>query len=110
VPLTKGINHDAIARNLEVAIYEWASCKDHINGASLSSNGHGNVVHGLGDEHTDKYWNKLHSVVAGISGKRRPGTIAKMIGDGKFEAANDLVELSDDSLYQSFQGKPMAGF
>jgi hypothetical protein len=110
VPLTKGINHDAIARNLEVAIYEWASCKDHINGVSLSSNGHGNVVHGLGDENTDKYWNKLHSVVAGISGKRRPGTIAKMIGDGKFEAANDLVELSDDSLYQSFQGKPMAGF
>ncbi|KAL3904698.1 MAG: hypothetical protein SGILL_009965 [Bacillariaceae sp.] len=109
VPLTKGVNHDAIAQNLEVALFDWAS-SGKLQGDSSLANGNAKGAGILVGESGDRYWNKLHSLVAGISGKRKPGTIARMIGNGNFEEATDLVKLSVDSLYKSFQGKPLPGF
>jgi len=86
VPKGDHVNHDAIARALEAAIFQWAG------GDKL----------GLW---TNKYWDKVHELVACISGKETVGTIAKMIGEGKFQTAEEIVRLSDDSLMASFDGK-----
>ncbi|KAL3905043.1 MAG: hypothetical protein SGILL_009835, partial [Bacillariaceae sp.] len=110
VPLRKGVNLEAIARNLEVAIFDWASSEDMRNSSTANGSGNGESDGtGLDDALADTYWNKLHGLVAGISGKHKAGTIATMIGQGKFETPNDLVKLSDDTLFLSFQGKPLSG-
>ena len=62
------------------------------------------------EEHWDKYWNKIHDLAACIGGKRQAGTLAKMIGDGKFATPDELVRLGDDDLWNSFKGLPLSSF
>ena len=85
IPPSKHVNHDAVARSLEFAIYSWA--KESPVG--------------------DKYWNKIHDIVASISGNHKPGTLSTLIGEGRFHSPLDLMELSDDDLLSSFEGRPL---
>ena len=62
------------------------------------------------EERWNDYWNKIHDLAACIGGKRKDGTLAKMIGDGKFATPDELVGLDDDDLWSSFQGLPLPNF
>jgi hypothetical protein len=77
------VNREAIARSLEAAVYQW----------SLEQY-----------KKEDAYWPKLHTVVAGICGKRKPGTLVAAMMAGEYESARDVVTLSDDMLMHSFEG------
>jgi hypothetical protein len=92
VPHTRYVNHDAIARALEAAIYEWSTS-----------------THGRSKDWVDKYWEKVHDLVASISGKRRVGTIATLIAEGKFKSPDEIVRLSDDAIMSSFEGRTLVG-
>ena len=85
IPPSKHVDHDAVARSLEFAIYSWA------NESPVG----------------DKYWNKIHDIVASISGNRKVGTLAKLIGEGRFDKPGELMRLSDDDLLSSFEGRPL---
>lgn len=110
VPENKNVNHNAIAHNLELAIYKW----------STGDFNERNTHHGIGKiknhknesevSWVDKYWSKIHDLVACISGKRLKGTIAEMIAAGKFASPEKLICLSDDALWCSFLGSPLPGF
>jgi len=98
IPESKTMNYEAVARNIEVAIYKWSG--GICNGESKNQE----------EERWNKYWTKIHDLAAGISGKRQDGTLAKMIDDGKFATPDELVCLSDDDLWCSFQGLPLTKF
>jgi hypothetical protein len=88
IPSNKHVNYDAIARALEEAIYDWAR--------------------GLYKEvWADKYWEKVHDLVASISGKDGAGTLATMIGEGRYVSASEVVKLSEEALLCSFEGRPI---
>ena len=93
IPESKSINNDAVARNIELAIYNWTN-------VNLSGE----------DERWKKYWGKIHDLVASISGKHQGGTLAKMIVDGEFSTPDELVRLDDDDLWCSFQGLSLKKF
>eukprot|EP00536_Pseudo-nitzschia_multiseries_P001991 jgi/Psemu1/317764/estExt_fgenesh1_pm.C_260032 len=98
IPESKSVNRNAIARNLETAIYNWSTGK--LNGKIKHKED-------SEDRWKDKYWNKIHDLAAAISGKRQRGTLAGMIAEGKFSTPDELVGLSDDELWCSFQGSPL---
>ena len=98
VPGNKAISYDAIARNIERAIYNWSV-----------GNSNDQSVKREKDRWND-YWNKIHDLAACIAGKRKGGTLAKMIGDGKFSSPDELIRLDDDDLWSSFQSEPLSNF
>jgi hypothetical protein len=98
IPESKTTNYEAVARNIEVAIYKWSG--GICNGESKNQE----------EERWNKYWTKIHDLAACISGKRQDGTLAKMICDGKFASPDELVCLDDDDLLCSFQGLPLPKF
>jgi hypothetical protein len=88
IPSNKNVNYDAIARGLEEAIYDWAR--------------------GLYKEAwVDKYWEKVHDLVASISGKDGAGTLSTMISEGRYVSASEVVKLSEEALLCSFEGRPI---
>jgi hypothetical protein len=87
-PSGKGVNEESVARALEAAIYEWSENQNPLNWA-------------------DTYWDKVHAVVAAITGKREIGTLVSMILDGHFSSPKSIVSLSDDNLEHSFEGRPV---
>jgi hypothetical protein len=115
IPEGKNINYDAIARNLELSIFKWANGNES-NGShrTITLNGHhsieGNGKTGQDRGWVDKYWNKIHDLVAAISGKDEEGTLAGMIAEGKFRNPIELITLPDDDLWRSFQSQPLASF
>lgn len=102
IPEGNTVNRNAIARNLELAIYNWST--GNVNGKSKK---HEEDSEG---SRLDKYWNKIHDLAACISGKRQRGTLAGMIAEGKFATPDELVGLGDDDLWCSFQGSPLSGY
>ena len=108
IPESKNVNHSAIVHNLELAIYNWSTGdskerKKH-QGIGKNKNSDNDSV----DFWVDKYWSKIHDLVACISGKRLKGTLAGMIAAGKFATPDKLICLSDDDLWRSFQSAPMS--
>jgi hypothetical protein len=93
IPVGKHVNHNAVARSLEHAIYDWSRQKH-------------NSVKDTSWE--DKYWNKVHDIVAAICGNREPGTLAAMISEGRIQSPAVLLNLSDDDLMTSFEGRPLS--
>jgi hypothetical protein len=85
IPPSNHVNHDAIARSLEAAIFDWAQNPE--------------------DSWIENYWDKVHDIVASISGKREAGTLAKLIGEGRFSTPAELLKLSEDDLLCSFEGR-----
>jgi hypothetical protein len=109
VPDGKDVDHNVIARNLELAIHNWSGSQETGNSAALE-NDHATLGNGAsrGDgARLDKYWNKVHAVVAGISGKHQVGTLAGMIAQGRFNTPEEVVKLSDSDLFKSFLGKSL---
>jgi len=100
IPESKTMKYEAVARNIEIAIYDWST--GNLNEKSKNHK----------EEHQgpwlDKYWNKIHDLAACIGGKRQDGTLAKMIGEGKFVTPNELVCLHDDDLWRSFEGSSLS--
>jgi hypothetical protein len=84
-PAGKGVNEESVARGLEMAVYEWSEKQN---------------------SWSDSYWDKIHSVVAAITGKREVGSIVSMIMDGHFASPKAIVALSDENLEHSFEGRP----
>jgi hypothetical protein len=101
IPESTTMNYEAVARNIEIAIFNWSTTE---NSLGASSKKHDDK------ERWDKYWNKIHDLAASISGKRQTGTLAKMIGDGKFATPDELIGLHDDDLWCSFEGSPLSKF
>jgi len=99
IPESKSVNRNAMSQNLETAIYNWSTGK--VNGKSRKPE------EDAEGRWKDKYWNKVHDLAASISGKRKRGTLAGMIAEGKFSTPEQLVGLSDDELWCSFQGSPL---
>ena len=85
-PANKGVNEESVARSIEMAIYDW----------SQSQRG----------SWTDIYWDKVHALVAAITGKRDIGTLVDMIMDGDFASPKLLMKLSVENLENSFEGRP----
>lgn len=88
-PAGKGVNEESVARALESAIYDWSE------NSSTPSNW------------SDNYWDKVHAVVAAITGKREIGTLVGMIMDGQFSTAKSIVTLSEENLEYSFESRPL---
>lgn len=84
-PPNKGVNEESVARSLETAIYEWSQSK--------------------GGTWSDTYWDKVHAIVAAITGKRDVGTLVDMIMEGSFSSPKSLLKLSVEDLESSFEGK-----
>lgn len=85
-PSGKGANEESIARSLEMAIFEWSTSKGSFG---------------------ETYWDKVHAVVAAITGKRELGTLINFILDGSFPSAKSVVMLSFENLANSFEGRPI---
>mmetsp|Transcript_30639 Transcript_30639/g.65745 ORF Transcript_30639/g.65745 Transcript_30639/m.65745 type:complete len:170 (+) Transcript_30639:441-950(+) len=100
IPQSKTIDCEAVAQNIEIAIYRWS-----IDCANVKSEKRDEEIEELW---LDGYWKKIHDLAACISGKRQGGTLAGMIGEGKFATPEELVGLSDDDLWCSFQGLPLS--
>jgi hypothetical protein len=115
IPETKGINYVAIARNLEAVVHEWSFGDEAARKGDSCVNRRGkknqtNGTRRTEDTRLDRYWNKIHGLVASISGKHRVGTIAGMIAKGQFNSPRALVKLSDESLHKSFLGQTLSNF
>jgi len=78
------VDGDAIARALEMAVYEWSE------------------KYSVGDWSSEKYWEKVHDVVGAIVGKNSTGSIVQQIINGDFATAYDVVCLSRKVLRDSF--------
>ena len=98
IPENKTLNYEAVARNIEIAVYNWSRGK--FDGQRTMQE----------EEQWNTYWNKIHDLAASISGKRQNGTLAKMMGDGKFASPDELVGLHDEDLWCSFQGSELSKF
>mmetsp|Transcript_27818 Transcript_27818/g.65392 ORF Transcript_27818/g.65392 Transcript_27818/m.65392 type:complete len:844 (+) Transcript_27818:118-2649(+) len=99
IPDSKTINYDAVARNIETAIYKWST-------ESIKSR---DIVQNVNEESwLNRYWDKVHDIAACISGKYKVGTLAKMICDGKFATPDELVCLPDAYLLSYFEGLPIS--
>ena len=85
------VNCDSLARALEAAIYDWAQKQN------------GGVVNW-----TALYWDKLHALNSAICGKQEKGSLMSLIVQGNFDAPDKLVALSDDQLFESFEGRPLS--
>jgi hypothetical protein len=94
IPSNDIVNHDAIARELEASIYNWADGKESVS-----------TKQWLG-----KYWEKIDDLVAAISGNGGSGTIALMISQGRFRSAADVVKLSENDIACSFEGRPLEDY
>ena len=86
-PGGKGANEESIARSLELAIFEWSKSKGSFG---------------------DTYWEKVHAIVAALTGKREVGTLINSILEGSFPSAKSVVSLSFDNLVNSFEGLPIS--
>ena len=86
-PSGKGADEESIARSLEMAIFEWSKTKGSFG---------------------ETYWEKVHAIVAAITGKRETGTLINLILDGSFPSAKSVVTLSFENLANSFEGRPLA--
>lgn len=95
IPQSKHVNHDAIALALEAAVYEWVGADGGQGGTEAKWLG--------------KYWEKVHEIVASISGKRGiSGTIAARIAEGRFKSPDEIVRLPEDVHIDSFEGRSVA--
>jgi hypothetical protein len=83
------VHVDSLARSLESAVYHWAT----------------NMSTSDVDSWMDKYWSKIHSLVAGLCGKVEKGTLQDVVLQGRFDTPDKLVGLSDDKFVASFEGK-----
>merc|ERR1711957_225144 len=96
IPENKNVNHNAIAHNLELAIYKWSTSdfneRNTHHGICKNKNHKNNESE---ESWVDQYWSKIHDLVACISGKRLEGTVAGMIAAGKFASPEKLICLSD---------------
>jgi len=118
IPESKNVNHNAIVHNLELSIYNWSigDSNEHKKYKGIGNNkNHDNDNDNDNDNDSvdwwvDKYWSKIHDLVACISGKRMKGTLAEMIAAGKFATPDKLICISDDDLWRSFQSSPMSEF
>jgi hypothetical protein len=94
IPKRENVNHDSIAQSLEAAVYKWSKKQvgegDRFDWRALQV-----------------YWEKIHALVASISGRDRAGSIGSMIATGLFQSPEDIVSLSDDQLENSFEGRPV---
>jgi len=88
---TGSVNCDSLARALEAAIYDWAQKQN------------GGVVNW-----TALYWDKVHALTSAICGKQEKGSLMSLILQGNFDAPDKLVVLSDDQLFESFEGRPLS--
>lgn len=86
IPNQKQVNQKSVAQGLEACIYSLAQ-----GGSEL--------------KWVDRYWEKIDEVVAAICGATGPGSVAVMIGDGKFQSPDEIVGLSEDSILDSFHGR-----
>lgn len=86
-PGGKGANEESIARSLELAIFDWSKSKGSFG---------------------DTYWEKVHAIVAALTGKREVGTLIDFILEGSFPSAKAVVLLSFDNLANSFEGRPIS--
>jgi hypothetical protein len=90
IPRSQRINLDSVALSIEMAAYEWAKKSNQGNFDWRAS---------------QIYWQKIHTLVACISGQDRPGSLAAMIGKGVFMSAADLLDLKDELLSYSFESR-----
>ena len=91
------INKESVARSLEGAVYTWATpVKGPINDDEQK------------EALSDRYWRKVHEVVAAITGKRgQPGVLMGLISDGKIESPEAVVKKTQRELLDSFEGLKM---
>jgi hypothetical protein len=83
------VHMDSFARSLESSVYHWATS------APTSDD----------DTWVEKYWSKIHTLVAALCGKVEKGTLQDLVLQGRFDTADKLVGLSDDMFVASFEGK-----
>ena len=53
----------------------------------------------------NEYWERVHSIVAGVTGMRDAGPLMQCILDGDFATPKSLVELPREVFDESFEGK-----
>jgi hypothetical protein len=80
------ITVETLALSLEAAIFQWAGSKDNWQ---------------------DDYWDKVHSLVAAIAGKRGPGSLMRFVMEGHFTTPKEIVILPDHILADSFEGRQL---
>jgi hypothetical protein len=108
IPESKNVNRSATVHNLELAIYNWSTGDSNEGKKHQGIGKNKNLDNDSADFWVDKYWSKIHDLVACISGKRLKGTLVGMIAAGKFATPDKLICLSDDDLWRSFQSSPMS--
>jgi hypothetical protein len=81
------LNPDALARSLEFAIFESATGRKDIGEEAW----------------LNPYWKKIHTIVACVSGKLKPGSLFQRVLGGYFKNAVDLVNLSKEELDTAFE-------
>lgn len=91
IPPNEKVDAGVIALELEASIFRWAGGKEDVAVTDCFV----------------KYWDKVDDVVAAISGDGGNGTIAQMISQGRFQSASDVVELSENDIACSYEGRPL---
>ena len=88
------IERDGLATVLEGAAFAWATSK-----AATADDTASNVL----------YFEKIHSICGACAGKHQKGALVAAIMDGKYESAEEIVNLPDDVLFASFFGPALNG-
>ena len=81
-------NQDSIARSIEAAVYYHVANLQKLCPGS--------------ERWLDPYWKKVHTIVATVSGKSKPGSLLQRLLSGRFRTASDLVKLSEEEFAQEF--------
>lgn len=76
-----------LANSFEAAIYQWAG--------------------GSNEWNRDRYWQRIHMIVACVSGKRTTGTLMNLMLNGDFETPEKVINLDASVLHDSFEGRPI---
>lgn len=108
VPPAKNVHPESIARALEAATFEFAVKKDKVTATTTTSSSEddSHITISESGDWVVLYWDKIHALSAALSGKdEQEGTLARMIAKGDFDNPHDVVKLSDDQLWQSYNGK-----
>lgn len=100
----KTISRPGFARALEKATDAWA------HASYQKSAGMVKLANGGEDARESTYWERVHTIVGAISGMRKPGVLLNDILNGKYKSAEEVVNLKDDVLLESYEGGPNNGF
>lgn len=94
------VDVESIAISLEAALFAWATQEKRCfaTGAGVAAQK---------ADWIDAYWDRVHAVVAGVCGKKDPGTLMHLILQGNYSTPMSVIDQKEEIYQKSFEGSPV---